>query len=391
MPNTELYYKIIKHLERLPADDSLHAYEQALLAAELEIAARLDPFRANPEEGARHMMMRNKPHEDITFHDPRLNGLAGLSGLPLYFVRAAGQMVAVVKAFPVGSLLFAKEVYALKNLQNLADCVPPIQGVGLCEWEGMQYFLLATTFIEAPLLNDAMLTMARMPHTNARTATHTSLLPTFFDLGSLLGKVHTLGATIMGNPPRWITDSQARALATTMLGLKDDDELGINPQDVAAYTHALAGKLSRHQIRYAYLHGDAHPGNYLFCPASERIIMLDCGNGALSFGVDNKPFGSPFIDYIKITASINVRTIMGLTEDECASFNDSLARGYSLAGGTLPHKELAQFYTLMEILDYFSWYFSHKHLLSADAHPMMRQILGKGAAWLSALLADEQI
>lgn len=322
--------------------------------------------------------------QDLSLTDPRQNNLTGLSGLPLYFAKSGQNIVATIKAFPCKSPQFAQTLWATRHLERLTGNCPRALAVGRATKRGEDFLLVALEFVPGEIINDRLIAIATMPSGFERMKKLDKLCPIIHKLGAFLGKLHTSGPSFHDVASSRVKDAHAHAIACTLRGLATSD-FGVDVYRLERDTADLVNTMIDHEYRHAFCHGDAHPGNYLYDSVGDRIVALDLDAGAVSIGSAEKPLGSPWTDYIRITASMKIRELIGITSDETSTMRYAFDSGYTEHGGKLPPHKIITYYTVMEVFDYAAWYFEHENQLKPDVKAFMTQILLTGLGWLREL------
>ncbi len=319
---------------------------------------------------------------EVSLGDSCNSDLIGLSGTPLFFARSQDQPVAVIKAFASTTSDFLQVLWAQQNIFRVMPYVPRAIHAGKAQVSQQDYLLLVSQFIPGTVVNDLILALAAMPLGAERMAATKPVEHITYKIGELLARLHTAGPAHYGASSLSMSEMHKRALNRSIAGFKLAPAFGVDPDQLKVNVQSLMQTMSAHQFRYAYLHGDAHPGNFLYNETCDKISALDLGNGARSITGQRKPAGSPLTDYVRFTASMKVREIFGITEAETAMFRAAFDRGYSAQGGAVPAREVEQCYIVMEVMDYAAWYFDHADNLSVPVRSVMESILRTGLSWL---------
>jgi hypothetical protein len=372
---------IADHLNALSSDPALAVLDGALSSATRACARALTDYGDDLSQAVRAIA------EDacacaVELSDPRKNALTGLSGLPLFFARAGDKTIATIKAFPSSLPAYAAALRAQQIIYREALLVPRLLHAGIAHHDGQEFLLLVSQFVDGSLVNDLIFEMAALPHGEDRAALCHKIEAIMAKIGGLLATLHTAGPAFFGKTARIVGEIHEQALKKTLHGLQH----AIDKNRLASSVTSIMQEMAHHEYRYAYLHGDAHPGNYLVANHSDEVYALDLDNGARSMGAHRQPLGSPFTDYIKLVASMRVREIFGVSPRETLQLRRAFDEGYQAHGGRTPSPRLEQYYTLMEVLDYCSWYSDHQVHLAPDAKAVMERILHEGLAWLPELI-----
>ena len=374
---------IAAHLHGLDGEN-VNAVNDAFLAASRESSPLLEHYGCDLLTASYKIAQKIFLH-DATLTDPRQNKLTGLSGLPLFFAGSGEQILASIKAFPVEKPTYAHALWAQQNLYRIAPIVPRVLHAGRASHENGDYFLLVAQFIDGCIVNDLILAMAALPHGEQRLAAREKLHHIVYKIGMLLGRLHTAGPQYFGPQNNLVKDYHQRALSNAVANFMRAPDLAIDENRLYSAVCTMISTMAHHEYRYAYLHGDAHPGNYLYDANTDEVYALDLDNGAQTIGAKLKPLGSPFTDYTKFVLSMKVREIFGVTAQESAHLRQAFDQGYLAQGGTLLSPTWEKFYTVMEVLDYANWYFCHETLLAPEAKIVMQSILQTGLRWLKEI------
>lgn len=360
--------------------------ESAFFAAGCEALHELDDYGEGLAHASQNLVKDIFAVDAVSLTDPRQSTIHGLSGAPLFFVAHENKIQACVKAFASTSAQWSEAVWAAVHLHDVLAGIPGLLCVARAKHHGKTYVLLASNYVTGTVVDEFFHQVARMPHDYKRVEHVQQLAHIVLKIGSLLGKLHTAGAPFYGVQSLLVKEMHERALSLTLRGIRTRHNFGIDADRFLSSTKRLMHAMEHHEYRYAYLHGDAHPGNFLYNSASDQIFALDLGAGAKTLGGNKEPLGSPFTDYVKMTASMKVRELIGITPHESTLLRAAFDTGYVAAGGRVPTPAHETFYELMEILDFLAWYFAHVDDLVDDAKVAMTNIAQLAATWLKRLI-----
>jgi hypothetical protein len=270
----------------------------------------------------------------------------GISGDPLFFVRRrGGGLVAVVKAFaatPDDLQDFALELRALGLLRRLdlrESQQVSVLAVGRLCGEQQQYALMILAAAPGFSVTRHFKNVgSEEKGSRARSDQLGSLRKAVAALGRALAEVHLSGTRGIGQiaPAIWQVNDLwfNRFLAC----YRDIDSLADIPAELLQERHDFLRLRSRaHRHLLAFVHGDAHTGNYLFDPKSGTLTIIDIGRFCRSMDQNGEPCGQSESDFTAISSFMEVvASYYGLTSDESAEIQRLFESSYHRYPGIQP-------------------------------------------------------
>ncbi len=277
----------------------------------------------------------------------------GHSGNEIYqIVDAKQKPILLIKAIAQGSGTFSKEFFAMEHfhqlkLKNLK--FSEAMGIGGSQTENNKTFFLAMKFIDGSSIDKMLAELAHQPKGGqAREEQLRKLIHVFSKLGAGLAEFHLAAQTdplpihpFYLNHYEWSSREVFKQLENQV-----DDLFLKNLKEFFATRFAFVAKKL---FARGYMHGDSHPGNYMYQESCDQVWMIDVVDGASSIGKNGSPLGMPFYDLARMQNSLERwKIIHGLTEEECSRITSAFLDAYAKEGGTLPSHETMEFFLLVD-------------------------------------------
>ncbi|MGA8115830.1 MAG: DUF5995 family protein [Actinocatenispora sp.] len=230
-------------------------------------------------------------------------GAKGASGAPVFFVRnEAGARIGVVKVFPKMEE-FAREVASIDRLhhEDFRDlAVPEVRGVGVARAGDATAGVLVSSVADGRPLDDHLLAI-RDSHGAARESALTDARDAFHATGRALAEMHSRPEGSGGPVADWFADREGTARIGRMINRWASDpafqaQFGFDGRALLDRFSALGDQVRAAHGPSALVHGDAHPGNFFFDPATGRVTIIDLEGMHASMDAAGRPVGDAALD-----------------------------------------------------------------------------------------------
>jgi aminoglycoside phosphotransferase (APT) family kinase protein len=109
--------------------------------------------------------------------------------------------------------------------------------------------------------------------------------------------------------------------------------VGIDVAELQSRIDTLVARFRANPGRAALVHGDAHPGNYFYNPAT-GVTIIDTTTLHFSIDARGRPIGAPSRDIAYFTQQVaHYSVTLKLTPTEVAALQTVFRRAYTAAGG----------------------------------------------------------
>ena len=261
----------------------------------------------------------------------------GVSGAPVYLIHnAEGEIVGALKIFPKAEE-FARELSSLQKLGTMQLTFGQgvnAKGVARTTSASGQGGMLVSSAAEGQALNRMM----------AATAGKSgpARLQAFADLkAAIIANARALSRLHSSVPAGEVADSYVqRHVDATMdiTGKLEAQEpklsaVGLDPATIRPRVNKLVAAFKQHPGGSSVVHGDAHPGNFFYDPAS-GITMIDTPTLHYSLDAQGNPIGSAGRDVANFGQKLaNFGRTYGLSPTEIGDLQSVFRTNYVEAGG----------------------------------------------------------
>ena len=272
----------------------------------------------------------------------------GVSGAPVYLIHSSdGQVVGALKIFPKAEE-FARELSALQKLGTMELTFGKgvgAKGVARTSSVGGQGGMLVSSAAEGQALN-RMMAAAASKSGPARTKA-------FADLkAAVIANARTLSRLHSSQPAGEVSGSYIQRHVDAALDITGKLEAngaklsaaGLDPANIRPRVNELVTAFREHPGGSSVVHGDAHPGNFFYDPAT-GITMIDTPTLHYSLDAAGNPIGSAGRDVANFGQKLaNFGRSYGLTPTEIAELQTLFKANYVEAGGGPSTKEADAFF-----------------------------------------------
>lgn len=260
----------------------------------------------------------------------------GVSGAPVWLVKGPDQqIVAALKIFPK-TTEFAQELSSLEKLNSIqlesGKGVTP-KGVARTTFGSGQAGVLVSSAAEGQALN-RMMDAAAKASGPERTRAFADLKAAVTANGRALSELHSVGPGGKVSPA--YVERHVHAALDISANLQAYSEqlaaVGVDAASIRPKVEELATGFRAHPGSGAFVHGDAHPGNFFYDPAS-GITMIDTPTLHFSIDAEGHPIGAAGRDIGNFGQKLaHFGGRYGLLPDEIAQLQAAFRSGYEEAG-----------------------------------------------------------
>jgi Ser/Thr protein kinase RdoA (MazF antagonist) len=134
--------------------------------------------------------------------------------------------------------------------------------------------------------------------------------------------------------------------------LKKYPELGVEPADLQKALEYLHKKIEKKSFPWSYLHMDPHLGNFLYDPTTDKLAMIDMGEGSQLIDWQFRGMGTPIYDFIRVQGHIRSQAFR-IEEEVIEGLVDAFNRGY---GNPVWGEEEYFYFFIIDTLESLIWY-----------------------------------
>ncbi|GLY37811.1 hypothetical protein Amsp01_038350 [Amycolatopsis sp. NBRC 101858] len=266
----------------------------------------------------------------------------GFSGAPVRrILDASGRLLGVLKLFPSREE-FAMELSALARLGRVrivGGRAVAALGVARTSRRRTAAGLVVSSAAGGRDVEGMMKETDATPSGPERRRLFGQLKAAVAGIGRTLAQLHTRpggsgGPVASAYLRRHLDDMADRR--TKLTGLRTQlAHAGIDVGALQARIDALIAGFRAHPGGAALVHGDAHPGNYFFDPASGVTTIIDVTTLHLSIDARGNPIGAPSRDVGVFAQQVaHYSVALKLTRAEVATLQSVFRRAYAAAGAT---------------------------------------------------------
>ncbi|WP_284740869.1 phosphotransferase [Amycolatopsis sp. RTGN1] len=266
----------------------------------------------------------------------------GFSGAPVRrILDASGRLLGVLKLFPSREE-FAMELSALARLGRVrivGGRAVAALGVARTSRRRTAAGLVVTSAAGGRDVEGMMKETGATPSGPERRRLFGQLKAAVAGIGRTLAQLHTRpggsgGPVASAYLRRHLDDMADRR--TKLTGLRTQlAHAGIDVSALQARIDTLIAGFRAHPGGAALVHGDAHPGNYFFDPASGVTTIIDVTTLHLSIDARGNPIGAPSRDVGVFAQQVaHYSVTLKLTRAEVATLQSVFRRAYAAVGAT---------------------------------------------------------
>jgi aminoglycoside phosphotransferase (APT) family kinase protein len=264
----------------------------------------------------------------------------GFSGAPVLRILDAGNtLLGVLKLFP-SKEQFAMELSSLARLGRVRIVrgrAVYARGVARSSRRRDAYGMVVSSAAPGRDVEGMMRETGATPTGPERRQKFRKLSTAVAAIGRTLARLHTVspgsgGAVASAFVQRHIDEmlgrkSQLPALRAQLASV------GIDVAELQSRIDTLVARFRANPGRAALVHGDAHPGNYFYNPAT-GVTIIDTTTLHFSIDARGRPIGAPSRDIAYFTQQVaHYSVTLKLTPTEVAALQTVFRRAYTAAGG----------------------------------------------------------
>jgi aminoglycoside phosphotransferase (APT) family kinase protein len=301
----------------------------------------------------------------------------GLSGNRIYkIVDKDKKPLFAIKVFKGCSGDFSREFFALKNFERFL-CVPSVVEIDACAAENTTTFFLVMTYIEGSTLHSLLRNFIQAKEKTEKEKLFKTLIQAYVKLGDSFAAIHNATKTKpLPLHPIYLDelDTFSQRTFPKLASAMDPNLL----QSAKEYFSSHFARIRDQLFVRNYLHGDTNPANFIYNKTTDRLWMIDLIEGTASVGKNGLAVGPPGCDVMRILNKILQLKDSWISEKEGLTLRSAFLSHYTAAGGVLPSKEVMDFVSFLNYVDFLLWY----HDISPTLSEREQVALKKESLWV---------
>jgi Phosphotransferase enzyme family len=285
----------------------------------------------------------------------------GGSGSPVYFVHdRQGKLVSVVKAFPIlGHEMkgFIEQLSASDLLSQLGlreSTYAESVMLGSARRGDRRYALIALEPAEGRELRSLVADVGQAEESSfERQIAFAQLVRAMTKVGRALAELHVAGGSLEATPGHGYTNLENHVLRKMEEAIRDGEPevKRVDLDRLQLLFQSLGESAWSDRGLIGFVHGDAHPGNFFYDPATDRLTMIDIDGLHKSVGALLEPKAPVGFDYYRFLAFTQILThYHGFLPEEEAFLLETIESAYwNTPGMVKPSERTRQYWEL------FTW------------------------------------